>query len=242
MGIGTLINMACIVGGGLVGLAGKRFMTQSLEDALTRVCGASVLFVAIAGAMEEMLQVSVSADGTAIVSSTGSMMMVASLALGTVIGELVDLDRRFEGLGIWLRAKTGNEDDATFVNAFVTATLTVCVGAMAIVGSIEDGMTGDWSTLALKGALDAIIVCAMAASLGKGAIFSALPVGVFQGAITLLASLISPYMTEAALSNISLVGSVLIFCVGVNLIWPKTFKPANMLPSIVIAAVWALVP
>ncbi len=234
--------MACIVGGGLVGLAGKRFMTQSLEDALTRVCGASVLFVAIAGAMEEMLQVSVSADGTAIVSSTGSMMMVASLALGTVIGELVDLDRRFEGLGIWLRAKTGNEDDATFVNAFVTATLTVCVGAMAIVGSIEDGMGGDWSTLALKGALDAIIVCAMAASLGKGAIFSALPVGVFQGAITLLASLISPYMTEAALSNISLVGSVLIFCVGVNLIWPKTFKPANMLPSIVIAAVWALVP
>ena len=125
------------------------------------------------------------------------------------------------------------------MDGFVTASLTVCIGAMAIVGSIQDGLTGDYSTLALKGVMDAIIVCAMAASMGKGCIFSALPVGVFQGCVTALATLLQPVMTEAALANLSLVGSVLIFCVGVNLIWPRTFKPANMLPAVVIAAVVA---
>lgn len=125
------------------------------------------------------------------------------------------------------------------MDGFVTASLTVCIGAMAIVGSIQDGLTGDYSTLALKGVMDAIIVCAMAASMGKGCIFSALPVGVFQGCVTALATFLQPVMTEAALANLSLVGSVLIFCVGVNLIWPRTFKPANMLPAVVIAAVVA---
>ena len=125
------------------------------------------------------------------------------------------------------------------MNAFVTASLTVCIGAMAIVGSIQDGLTGDWSTLALKGALDALIVCVMTASMGRGCIFSALPVGVFQGSITLLARLIQPLMTAEALANLSLVGSILIFCVGVNLIWEKTFKTANMLPAVVFAVVLA---
>lgn len=128
-----------------------------------------------------------------------------------------------------------------FVDAFVTTSLTICIGAMAIVGSIQDGIMGDWSTLALKGALDCIIVCAMTASMGRGAVFSALPVGVFQGTITLLARFIQPVMTTTALNNLSLVGSMLIFCVGVNLIWGKTFRTANLLPAVVVAVIWALV-
>ena len=151
------------------------------------------------------------------------------------------LDDRFEQLGIWLKRKTGSDNDASFVNGFVSTSLTVGIGAMAIVGSIQDGILGDWSTLALKGALDAVIVCVMSASLGRGCVFSALPVAVIQGSITLLALPLRPIMTEAALANLSLVGSMLIFCVGVNLIWEKTFKPANMLPAVVIAVVWALV-
>lgn len=103
------------------------------------------------------------------------------------------------------------------------------------------GLAGDYSTLMLKGALDAIIVCAMAASMGRGCLFSALPVGVLQGSMTALATLLQPIMTEAALANLSLIGSMLVFCVGVNLIWPRTFKPANMLPSVVIAVVYALI-
>ena len=168
-------------------------------------------------------------------------MMVACLAVGTVLGEALDLDVRFEDLGIWLREKTGSSGDARFVDGFVTASLTVSIGAMAIVGSIQDGLAGDYSTLMLKGALDAIIVCAMAASMGRGCLFSALPVGVLQGSMTAFATLLHPIMTEAALANLSLVGSMLVFCVGVNLIWPRTFKPANMLPSVVIAVVYALI-
>ena len=236
VGLGTLINVACIVAGGLVGLLGRSLITERLQEALLKSCGVAVLFVGLAGALEKMLSVS---DGH--LTSGGTMLLVASLAVGTVIGEAADIDGHFERLGTWLRNRTGSSDDASFVNGFVTCSLTVCVGAMAIVGSISDGLSGDWSTLALKGALDAIIVCAMAASLGKGCVFAALPVGVFQGLVTLAAHALSPLVTAAALSNLSLVGSVLIFCVGVNLIWPRTFKPANMLPAVVVAAALAFV-
>lgn len=239
IGLGTLIDVACIIGGGLVGLVASSLVTERLQDALMKSCGACVMFVGIAGALEKMLTGLVATDGTVALSTAGSMALVASMAIGTVLGEAADLDGRFEGLGTWLRDKTGSNGDARFVDGFVTASLTVCIGAMAIVGSIQDGLTGDYSTLALKGVMDAIIVCAMAASMGKGCAFSALPVGVFQGCVTALATLLHPVMTEAALANLSLVGSVLIFCVGVNLIWPRTFKPANMLPAVVIAAVVA---
>lgn len=239
IGLGTLINVACIVGGGLVGLFASSLVTERLQDALMKSCGVCVMFVGIGGVLERMLTGLVRTDGTVALSTAGSMMLVASMAVGVVLGEAADLDGRFEGLGTWLRDKTGSSDDARFVDGFVTASLTVCIGAMAIVGSIQDGLTGDCSTLALKGVMDAIIVCAMAASMGKGCVFSALPVGVFQGCVTALATLLHPVMTEAALANLSLVGSVLIFCVGVNLIWPRTFKPANMLPAVVIAAVVA---
>ena len=241
VGLGTLINVACIVAGGLVGLLCRGAITQRLQQALLRSCGVAVMFVGIAGTLEKMLTASLAADGTIALTSGGTMMMLVSLALGTVAGELLDIDARFETLGEWLRDKTGSSGDTRFVDGFVSASLTVCIGAMAIVGSIQDGLSGDWSTLALKGALDAVIVCSMAASMGRGCLFAALPVGVLQGTVTALATLLHPIMTTAALANLSLVGSALIFCVGVNLIWPRTFKPANMLPAVAIAVVCAFV-
>lgn len=240
-GLGTIINVCCIVAGGLVGLVGKRFISQQLQDALLKACGLSVIFLGLGGALEKMLTVATAADGTAVLSSGGTMMILVSLAAGSAIGEEIDLDARFEALGSWLREKTGSSGDAAFVDGFVTASLTVCIGAMAIVGSIQDGISGDYTTLALKGAIDAVCICAMAASMGKGVIFSALPVGVWQGLVTAASTLLQPVMTQAALDNLGLVGSILIFCVGVNLIWPRTFKPANMLPAVFIAAAWAFV-
>lgn len=240
-GLGTIINVCCIVAGGLVGLVGKRFISQQLQDALLKACGLSVIFLGLGGALEKMLTVATAADGTAVLSSGGTMMILVSLAAGSAIGEAIDLDARFEALGSWLREKTGSSGDAAFVDGFVTASLTVCIGAMAIVGSIQDGISGDYTTLALKGAIDAVCICAMAASMGKGVIFSALPVGVWQGLVTAASTLLQPVMTQAALDNLGLVGSILIFCVGVNLIWPRTFKPANMLPAVFIAAAWAFV-
>ena len=241
-GLGTLINVACIVGGGVIGLVASSLVTERLQTALMKACGVCVLFVGAAGALQRMLVASVGEGGTITLSATGSMMLVISMAAGTIVGEAADIDGRFERLGTWLRDHTGNTDDSRFVDGFVTASLTVCIGAMAIVGSIQDGLTGDWSTLALKGSMDAIIVCAMAAGMGKGCLFSALPVAVLQGSVTALARLLQPLMTEAALANLSLVGSVLIFCVGVNLIWPRSFKVANMLPAVVVAAAMAALP
>ena len=235
-GLGTIINVCCIVAGGLVGLVGKRFISQRLQNALLKACGLSVIFLGLGGALEKMLTVA-----TAALSSGGTMMILVSLAAGSAIGEAIDLDARFEALGNWLREKTGSSGDATFVDGFVTASLTVCIGAMAIVGSIQDGISGDYTTLALKGAIDAVCICAMAASMGKGVVFSALPVGAWQGLVTAASTLLQPVMTQAALDNLGLVGSILIFCVGVNLIWPRTFKPANMLPAVFIAAAWAFV-
>lgn len=158
------------------------------------------------------------------------------------IGELIGIEKFFVRFGEWLKVRTGNSGDATFVNAFVTASLTLCIGAMAIVGAIQDGVTGDYSTLAVKSVLDLIIVAVMTTSLGKGAAFSAIPILLFEGSITLLARLIAPVMTEMAVAYLSLIGSVLIFCVGLNLVFGQKLRVANMLPAVVLAVVAAYLP
>ena len=178
---------------------------------------------------------------SAALGTQGTMMMIISLALGALIGEVIDFDGLFECFGTWLRNRTGNENDTGFIDAFLTASFTVCIGAMAIIGSIQDGLYGDPSTLFAKSILDLIIVAMMTASLGKGCIFSAIPVALLQGSVTRLAGFLAPLMTEAALSNISLVGNILITCVGVNLVWSKTIRVANLLPALVIAVIFALV-
>ncbi|MCD7737017.1 MAG: DUF554 domain-containing protein [Lachnospiraceae bacterium] len=191
------------------------------------------MFIGIGGALEKMLSVS---DGQ--LSSGKSMMIIGCFALGALIGEALNIEQHIENFGEWLKRRSGNADDNSFVGAFVTASFTVCIGAMAIVGSIQDGMSGDPTTLMMKAILDFLIIMVMSASLGKGCIFSAIPVGIFQGSITILASALSPLMTEGTLNSISLIGSMLIFCVGVNLIWEHKLRVANMLPAILIAAVW----
>ena len=237
IGLGTLINGAAIVGGGLAGsLVGKLFKEEQ-QDSLTKACGISVLFIAIAGSMQGMLHI----DGDRLVSGK-SMLVGLCIAIGTVIGELAGIEHGFEVFGEWLKRKTGNSGDAGFVNAFVTASLTVCIGAMAIVGAIQDGISGDYSTLAVKSVLDLIIVAVMTSSMGKGCIFSAIPILVFEGAITLLAKLIAPLMTDTATAYLSLIGSVLIFCVGINLVFGKNFRVANMLPAVVLAVGAAYLP
>ena len=229
-GLGTIINTAAILAGGVLGALFGRFLSDSTQDTLTKVCGVSTLFIAITGALEQMLSV----EGSAIVSS-GAMLIIGCLAIGGVIGEALNIEGAFERFGEWLKRKTGNAKDKGFVNAFVTASLTVCIGAMAIVGSIQDGLTGDYSILTTKAVLDLIIIMVMSCSLGKGAVFSAIPVAVLQGGMTALAGLIKPVMTEGALANLSLVGNVLIFCVGINLVWGKKVKVANLLPAILVA-------
>lgn len=237
IGLGTIINCAAIIVGGVFGLLFGKLLKERVQETLQKANGICVLFIGIAGAMEGMLRLSGSA-----LSSGRSMLIIASLALGALVGELINIEHWVERFGEWLKIKTGNAKDKDFVNGFVTASLTVCIGAMAVVGSIKDGIEGDISILTTKAILDLIIVMVMTCSLGKGCIFSAIPVAVFQGTITALARLIKPLMTEAASANLSLIGSVLIFCVGVNLVWGKKIKVANLLPSLVFAVAISFIP
>ena len=237
MGLGTLINTAGILLGGLAGGITRKLFNETQQEALTKACGISVLFLGIAGAMEGMLK----ADGAAITSGQ-SMFVVLCISIGAIIGELINIEDGFERFGDWLKKKSGNAKDAGFTNAFVTASLTVCIGAMAIVGAIQDGILHDPSTLSVKAVLDFIIIAVMSSSMGKGCVFSAIPVFLFQGSITLLAGLLSPLMTDAAVTGVSMIGSILIFCVGINLVFGKKVRVANLLPAVVLAVIGTYLP
>lgn len=199
--------------------------------------------MALGSTLSQMLVIKISETSGQLNGSLdiqGTMMMIISLALGAFFGELLNLDRWFERFGGWLCDKSGNQEDGQFINTFVTSSLTVCIGTMAIIGAIQDGISENHNTLFAKAILDFIIIMMMTSSLGKGCIFSAIPVAIFQGIITILARQVAPIMTDTALSNITLVGNVLILCIGVNLICPKTIRVANVLPSIVIAILFAV--
>ena len=233
-GLGTIINVVFIILGGLIGsLFGGR-LPERYQDTVMKANGVAVLFIGISGAMSQMLSIHELS-----LETQGTMMMTVSLSLGAIIGELLRVDYRLEQFGEWLKQKTGNAKEVGFVDGFVTATMTVCIGAMAVIGSIEDGIYGDYSILLAKAILDLVIILIMSASLGKGCIFSAIPVGLFQGVITLFAGFLAPVITDAAMAYLSLVGSVLIFCVGINLLWEKKIKVTNMLPALVIAVAWS---
>ncbi len=230
-GMGTIINTAAILLGGVLGLTCGKRLRPDAQQTLCKTCGIATMFLGISGAMSGMLELS---QGKLV--SANSMLVILSLALGALLGELLRLEDRFEALGIWLREKTGNAKDPQFVDAFVTASLTVCIGAMAIVGAIQDGISSDPSVLTAKAVLDLIIIMVMTSSMGKGCAFSALPVAVWQGGITALSGFLRPVLTDVAMADLSMVGSILIFCVGVNLVWGKQLKVANMLPAVFLAA------
>lgn len=236
-GLGTVINSLAIVAGGIIGLFAGKLFSGKLQDALKKASGLSVIFIAVSGAMQGMLKIE---DGK--LASFRSMLIVICITLGTLTGELLGIEEAFERFGEWLKKKTGNASDIGFVDAFVTASLTVSIGAMAIVGALQDGLSGDYSTLAVKSVLDFVIILVMASSMGKGCAFSAIPVFVFEGAMTLLAHLVAPAMTDTAVEYLSLIGSVLIFGVGINLLFGKKVSVANMLPSVLFAVAAAYLP
>lgn len=232
-GLGTIINVICILLGGTVGyLAGNR-LRENIRETLMTMTGIGVVVLGMGGALAKMLTIE---NGQ--LTTGGTIMMVISLAAGAVIGELMQIEEKIVRFGEWLKVKSHSTGDNAFVGGFVSASCTVCIGAMAVIGSIQDGISGDYSVLAAKGIIDAFIICVMAASQGKGCIFSAIPVGIAQGLMTLAAFFIGDFLPAAALDNLSFVGSILILCVGLNLVREKQIRVANALPAIVVAVVW----
>lgn len=239
IGFGTIINTFAIIIGGIVGLLVGKTLKEGLRKIIIVAMGLSVAAMSLSGIVSKMLVIK---DGS--VETAGTFTIIISLTLGGIFGEIIDIDKQIERFGTFLKNKTGNAKDSRFIDAFVNASLTVCVGAMAIVGSIMDGISGDYSILATKAILDFVIIIVMTASMGKGCIFSAIPVAVLQGGVTLLAKFIGPLLSDFAINNISMVGSVLILCIGVNLLSDGKFKikVANLLPAVVFAGICAYIP
>ncbi len=235
LGSGVVVNVVGIVVGGLVGLGAGRLVSERFQRTLMQASALVVIFLGLGGSLAKMLRVT--PDGT--LDFVGMNMMVASLILGALVGEAIDIEDRMTTFGEWLKRRAGSADDAQFVDAFVTTSLTVCIGAMAVIGPINDRLLGEPMILYIKSVLDFIIVLLLTTTLGRGCIFSALSVGLFEGAIFLFAGLLEPVMTPAAQANLSYVGNILIFCVGVNLLWNLGIRVANLLPALVIAIAWA---
>ena len=234
--LGTLINAVAIIAAGIVGVTCKRFIKESYQDTMIKAAGLAVMFMGAAGSLSKMIVI----DGKTL-STTGTINIVISLALGGLIGEIIDIDGLFNRFGAWLKHKSASDGDNLFINGFVTASLTVGIGAMGIMGSINDGIYGDYSILAAKATIDFVIILVMASSMGKGCAFSSLTVIATQGTITALAAFFGDMLTEAMLTNIAMTGGILIFCIGLNLIWENTIKVANLLPSLIITVIIALI-
>lgn len=227
VGVGTLINTGAVLAGSGIGIFLKNGIKQGTQDILMQTCGVSVIFIGIAGTLQEMLQV---VNGE--IQIQGTMLMIFSLVIGGLIGQLMNIEKGLDSLGDRIKKAAKVKDDHGFVEGFVNTSLIICVGAMAIVGSIQDGLSGDFSMLAAKSILDFVIVIVFASAYGLGVMFSAFAIFVYQGSITLLTVLIGPILGDVLISQISFIGSVLIFCVGINIAFGKRLNVGNMLPAL----------
>ncbi len=236
IGLGTIVNVIAVLVGGGVGLVLRGGIPERFQKILMQALGLSTMVIGLSGSLKEMFVIN---DGA--ISTQGTMLLILSLVAGGFLGELLKIEQRLDSLGEWVKNKVGAKNDAHFVEGFVSATLIICVGAMAIVGSLQDGLTGDPSTLITKSILDCVLLVVMASTFGVGALFSAIPVGLYQGAITVCAAFASAWMSDHLIANLSLVGSVLIFVVGCNVAFGKKFSPANLLPALLGPVVYELV-
>lgn len=232
IGLGTIINTAAVILAGIVGLLLKSGIKPRYQKILMQANGLAVIFIGISGGMEHMLTVENNE-----ISTQGTMLLIFSLVIGSLLGEWIDVEAKMDILGEKLKKAVKMQNDSRFVDGFVTTSLIICVGAMAIVGSMQDGLTGDSSMLIAKSLLDFVIVVILTATYGIGSAFSAIAIFVYQGGITLLAALFGSIISDALIADLSFVGCALIFCVGVNLIREKTFRVGNMLPALLVPVV-----
>jgi len=230
---GTIVNAVAVIIGGLIGMLLKKGISERLADGINKALGVAVLVIGINGVVTSMITV----EGGALKSS-GELLLVVSLVLGTLFGTALKLHDRLEGVSGKIEAKlhlTG------FAQGFVNATTIFCVGAMAIIGALNDGLTGDSSVLFVKSALDFVTSIILGASLGIGVACSAVAVFVYQGAIALLAGLLQNVLAGELLNQICMTGYAIIMCIGFNFFGGGKFKTLNMLPALIVPILYKLV-
>lgn len=216
--LGTIVNSAGILAGALIGLIFKRGIPEKMSDTLMKGLGLCTLFIGLTGAMK----------------GENSMIIIISVIIGTLIGEGFDLEDKLNRLGKWLEKKVvgENSEKGSFAEGFVTSSLVVCVGAMAIVGSLQSGLVGNHDILYNKAILDFVISIIFASTMGVGVVFSAGMVFIYQGAITLLAQWISPFLTDAVINEMTCVGSIIIIGLAFNMLGMTKLKVMNYVPAV----------
>ena len=233
---GTIVNALAVVAGSLVGLLVKKGLPQRVEETVVKIMGVAVMVIGFNGVVSSMF--TVNADGG--LSSSGELLMVISLVIGAIAGELLNIDGRLNSFGAMIEEKTHAEGFSKgFINASIiycvgAMAIIYCVGAMAIIGSLQDGLTGDSTVLFVKGALDGTMSIMLTASMGFGVLFSAVPVLIYQGSISLLAGVISPLISDLLLNQICSVGYVIVAVIGLNFISSGKIRVANLLPSLAV--------
>ncbi len=235
IGIGTIINTAAVLAGGSIGLFIKKGLDDKIQTILMQTCGIVVIFLGVVGTIKGMIIV---VDG--IIQTHGTMLLIFSLVLGGLVGQIIDIESYLEKIGIYIKKRFNRKEDNRFVDGFVNTSLIICIGAMAIIGAIEDGLTGNYSTLAAKSVIDFVIVIIFASNYGLGVLFSAIPIFLYQGSITLLTVFAGPLLGAVLIGQLSYIGSALIFCVGINIAFGKKFNVGNMLPALLGPIIFAL--
>lgn len=234
-GMGTVINIAAIAAGGLFGIVLKKGIPERFKNTIMQAISLAVVIVGISGTLQGIFYINESGR----IDRSFITGMILSLAIGGLLGEVLRIEERLDKLGAWFQSRFA-KGESTFARGFVTASLVYCVGAMAIVGSLEDGLYGKIDTLVAKAMLDGISAVIFSATLGWGVVFSVIPVFAYQGAITFLASTLKPVLTDSVVSQMSVVGSVLILAIGINLLEIKKIKVGNMLPAIFLPLVFSV--
>ena len=223
---GTLVNCAAVIIGGLIGLLLKKGIKESYTVGINKSLGLAVLIIGFNGVISNMFTVE---NGKLL--SSGELLLIVFLVLGTLIGEITRLDDRFNGFC----QKIENRFSANgFAAGFINGTILFCVGAMSIIGSINDGLTGDSSVLFVKSTLDFINAIVFGATLGFGVIFVCIPMLIYQGGISLLAGTLSGILQGELLEQICMVGYAIIMAIGFNFLLEKKFKTLNMVPAILL--------
>ncbi len=221
---GTIVNAAAIVVGGLLGVFLRRGIPEPVKKTVMQGLGLSVLLIGAKMALK----------------TENVILPVISLVAGGALGQAVDIEKRLSALACRLEAGFGG-GDGRLSGAFITASLVYCVGAMAIVGSIEDGLNGNPSILFAKSALDGVASVIFGSTLGPGVVFSALPVFLYQGAITLLAGTLKDFLAGEVMSELTATGGLLILGIGINILGLREIKVGNLLPALAVVMVVSLV-
>lgn len=230
---GTIINSLAILAGSLLGLVLQAVTHRSSKDVDVGGIGGRLQTIVMEGMSLCVLYIGISGS----LKGQNTLIAIISIAIGAVVGELLDLDRRMHTLGGWVQAKTARlihtqEGAPSVADGFVAASLLFCVGAMAIVGSLENGLTGNYDTLKAKSVIDGIAAIVFASSLGVGVAFSAAAIFVYQGAISLAAGLLAPLLSDTVIAEMTCVGSLLIVALSLNMLNVTKIKVMNLVPAI----------